>query len=286
MSKARFVLNRIRGSKVEGTSEATRYIARSDLDREREGTDLRKLFSDDRDELSHYEADRWLTAGGARPDKRDIIHYVLSLQEPNDFERLGANDEDRKSSLRETVRRVMRTAEEEMRVERLHWAAGIHLNSDNPHVHIVISRYALDRDTEHLRRFGKLPHRIAPHNEHQPDGTKTYVHGALLDVFAEQIEARQLEHARQIEAEKQRTKDTHSAHERTPTHARTRDGKSFQPALHLPDSLAISHREVERLTPPVPNQHAQTPLEGREQKTETATLQRGKDAHQAHVLSR
>ncbi len=286
MSKARFVLNRIRGSKVEGTSEATRYIARSDLDREREGKDLRKLFSDDRDELSHYEADRWLTAGGARPEKRDIIHYVLSLQEPNDFERLGANDKDRKSSLRETVRRVMRTAEKEMRVERLHWAAGIHLNTDNPHVHIVISRYALDRDTEKLRRFGKLPHRIAPHNERQPNGTKSFVHGALLDVFTEQIETRQLEHARQIEAEMQRTKDAYDARERTQTQERTRDEEAFQPARHLPGTPVMARGEVERLIAPVTNERSPTPLEGREQKPETTTLQRGKDTHQAHVLSR
>ena len=286
MSKARFVLNRIHGSKVEGTSEATRYIARSRLDREREGKDLRKLFSDDRDELSHYEADRWLTAGGARPEKRDIIHYVLSLQEPNDFERLGANDKDRKSSLRETVRRVMRTAEKEMRVERLHWAAGIHLNTDNPHVHIVISRYALDRDTEKLRRFGKLPHRIAPHNERQPDGTKSYVHGTLLDVFAEQIEARQLEHSRQIEAEKERTKDAYDAHERTQTHERTRDEDALQPAHPLPVSPAFSRGDVERLTAPVFNQRSPTPLEERDQQTETATLQRSKEVHHTHVLSR
>jgi hypothetical protein len=286
MSKARFVLNRIRGSKVEGTSEATRYIARSRLDREREGTDLRKLFSDDRDELSHYEADRWLTAGGARPDKKDIIHYVLSLQEPDDYERIGASDKERNELLREGVRRVMRTAEKEMRVERLHWAAGIHLNTDNPHVHIVISRYALDRDTETLRRFGKLPHRIAPHNERQPDGTKSFVHGALLDVFAEQIEARQLEHARQIETEKQRTKEAHAAHERTQPHERTRDEEAFQPARCLPGSPVIARGEVERLTALVPNQRSQTPLEEREQKTETATLQPGKEVHQSHVLSR
>jgi len=280
MSKARFVLNRIRGSKVEGTSEATRYIARSRLDHEREGKDLRKLFSADCDELSHYEADRWLTAGGARPDKKDIIHYVLSLQEPGDYERLGASDKERNERLREAVRRVMRTAEKEMRVERLHWAAGIHLNTDNPHVHIVISRYALDRDTEKLRRFGKLPHRIAPHNERQPDGAKSFVHGALLDVFAGQIEAHQLQHARQIEAEKQRTKDAHAAHERT------RGESAFQPARHLPGSPVISRGEVERLTVPVSNQRAPMPLEGREQKSEAATLQHGKDAHQTHVLSR
>ncbi|MCA1623887.1 MAG: relaxase MobL [Acidobacteria bacterium] len=280
------MLNRIRGSKVEGTSEATRYIARSDLDREREGKDLRKLFSDDRDELSHYEADRWLTAGGARPEKRDIIHYVLSLQEPNDFERLGANDKDRKSSLRETVRRVMRTAEKEMRVERLHWAAGIHLNTDNPHVHIVISRCALDRDTEKLRRFGKLPHRIAPHNERQPDGTKSFVHGALLDVFAGQIETRQLEHARQIEAEKERTKDAHAAHERTQTHERTPDEDALQPPRHLPGAAVIARGEVERLTAPVTGQRSQEPLEEREQMAEMATLQRGKEVYQTHVLSR
>jgi len=279
-------LNRIRGSKVEGTSEATRYIARSDLDRGREGTTLRKLFSGDRDELSHYEADRWLTAGGARPDKKDIIHYVLSLQEPGDYERLGASDKERNERLREAVRGGMRTAEKEMRVERLHWVAGIHLNTDNPHVHIVISRYALDRDTEKLRRFGKLPHRIAPHNERQPDGAKSFVHGALLDVFAGQIEARQLEHARQIEAEKERTKDAHAAREQTQTHERTRDESAFQPARHLLGSPVTSRSEVELLTVPVSNQRTQTPLEGREQKAETATLQREKDAHQTHVLSR
>ena len=286
MSRARFVLNRIRGSKVEGTSEATRYIARSNLDRVREGTTLRKLFSGDRNELSHYEADRWLTAGGARPDKKDIIHYVLSLQEPGDYERLGASDKERNERLREAVRGVMRTAEKEMRVERLHWAAGIHLNTDNPHVHIVISRYALDRDTEKLRRFGKLPHRIAPHNERQPDGAKSFVHGALLDVFSEQIEARQLEHARQFEAEKQRTREAHVAHERTQTRERTRDESAFQPARHLPYASAFSRGEVERLTAPVTNQRSPAPLEEREQKTEAATLQRGKDAHQTHVLSR
>lgn len=286
MSKARFVLNRIRGSKVEGTSEATRYIARSDLDREREGKDLRKLFSDDRDELSHYEADRWLTAGGARPEKRDIIHYVLSLQEPDDFERLGASDKERNERLREGVRALLRTAEKEMQVVRLHWAAGIHLNTDNPHVHIVISRYALNRDTEKLRRFGKLPHRIAPHNERQPDGTKSFVHGALLDVFAEQIEARQLEHERQIEVEKQHTKEAHAAHERTQTHERTRDEEAFQPAHSLSGSPVTARGEVERLTALVPNQRSPVLLEGREQKAETATLQRGKEVHQAHVLSR
>jgi len=279
-------LNRIRGSKVEGTSEATRYIARSDLDREREGKNLRKLFSGERDELSHYEADRWLTAGGARPDKKDIIHYVLSLQEPGDYERLGANDKERNERLREAVRGVMRTAEKEMRVERLQWAAGIHLNTDNPHVHIVISRYALDRDTEKLRRFGKLPHRIAPHNERQPDGAKSFVHGALLDVFSEQIEAHQLQHARQIEAEKQRTKDAHAAREQTQTHERMRDEFAFQPAHPLPGSPVISRGEVERLTTLATNQRSPVPLEGREQKTEAATLQRGKDAHQTHVLSR
>lgn len=286
MSKERFILNRIHGSKVEGTSEATRYIARSDLDRVREGMTLRKLFSGDRDELSHYEADRWLTAGGARPDKKDIIHYVLSLQEQGDYERLGARDKERNERLREAVRGVMRTAEKEMRVERLHWAAGIHLNTDNPHVHIVISRYALDRDTEKLRRFGKLPHRIAPHNELQPDGTKSFVHGALLDVFAEQIEAHQLQYARQIEAEKQRTKDAHAARDQTQTRERTRDEDAFQPARHLPGSPEISRGEVERLTMSATNQRAPMPLEGREQKTEAATLQRGKDAHQTYVLSR
>ena len=286
MSKARFVLNRIRGSKVEGTSEATRYIARSDLDREREGKDLRKLFSDDRDELTHYEADRWLSASGARPDKIDIIHYVLSLQEPGDYERLGASDKERNERLREAVRRTMRIAEKEMQVVRLHWAAGIHLNSDNPHVHIVVSRYALDSKTDKLRRFGKLPQRIAPHNERQPDGSQTFVRGALLDAFTEQIDARQLELARQIEAERQRAQDAHLVHEQAQTKERTRDEEATQPARHLHILPSDARREVERLPAPLANQAAQPERDGQERTQQTATPQRTQDAHQAHVLSR
>ncbi len=286
MSKARFVLNRIRGSKVEGTSEATRYIARSDLDREREGKDLRKLFSDDRDELTHYEADRWLSAGGARPDKKDIIHYVLSLQEPSDYERLGASDKERNERLREAVRRTMRTAEKEMRVVRLHWAAGIHLNSDNPHVHIVISRYALDSKTDSLRRFGKLPQRIAPHNERQSDGSLTFIRGALLDVFTEQIDARQLELARQIEAERQRAQDAHLVHEQAQTKERTRDQEATQPARHLHVLPSETRREAERSSTPIANQAAQPERDGQGRTQQTATPQRTQDAHQAHVLSR
>ncbi len=286
MSKARFVLNRIRGSKVEGTSEATRYIARSDLDRVREGKDLRKLFSDDRDELTHHEADRWLSAGGARPDKKDIIHYVLSLQEPSDYERLGASDKERNEHLREAVRRTMRIAEKEMRVVRLHWAAGIHLNSDNPHVHIVVSRYALDSKTDNLRRFGKLPHRIAPHNERQPDGSQTFVRGVLLDAFTEQMDARQLELARQIEAERQRTQDAHTFREQAQTKERTRDEEAIQPARHLHILPSDTRREAERLPAPIANQAAQPARDGQELTQQTATPQRTQDAHQAHVLSR
>lgn len=287
MSKARFVLNRIRGSKVDGTSEATRYIARSDLDREREGKDLRKLFSDEHDELTHYEADRWLTAGGARPDKKDIIHYVLSLQEPSDYERLGANDKERKCSLRESVRRTMRIAEKEMRVVRLHWVAGIHLNSDNPHVHIVISRYALDSKTDELRRFGKLPHKIAAHNERLSDGAKTFVRGALLDAFTEQIDARQIERARQIEAEKARTRDVHIIHEQTQTLERTRAEDVAQPARYhhiLPEE---PRREVEHSPAHTAEKSAQPKRENQERAMQPTTPQRTpEESQKAHVLSR
>lgn len=196
MSKARFILRKIRGSKSDGASEATRYIARSKLHTEREGVGLRTLFSDSHDALTHWQADRLLSGGSHRLAKDDILHYVLSTQNAREFERLGASDDERKESLREAVRAAMRKAEKELKVLRLHWAAGIHLNTDNPHAHIIISRHAIGRETENLRRIGKLPLSLVPHNEKQQDGSKTFVQGKLLDAFTEAIDARQREFER------------------------------------------------------------------------------------------
>jgi hypothetical protein len=206
VSKARFILRKIRGSKSLGASEATRYIARSKLHAEREGNSLRLLFSDSHDALSHWQADRLLSGGSHRLAKDDILHYVLSVQDAGDFKRLGASDDERKDFLREAVRAALREAEKELKVLRLHWTAGIHLNTDNPHAHIVISRHAIDSETENLRRIGKLPLPLVPHNEKQQDGSKTFLQGKILGVFTKEIDARQREiellHAKELAAAK------------------------------------------------------------------------------------
>lgn len=247
MSKARFLLHRIGGSNVSGKSEATRYIARNDLDHEREGRTPRPLFSDHEDALTHWEADRWLSVKKDGPAKEDIMHYVLSFQLPEDHERLGETDKERNTEVREAVRTAMRRAETEMRVVRLHWVAGIHLNEDNPHVHIIISKAAVDRDTEKLRRIGKLPRQITPHNDRLPDGEREFIQGAMLTTFAAHVDARQREHERHLERALSLKKERHEQSGRDAPAALSQTNDPVWRTRFLLGQSMIARGEMERL---------------------------------------
>src|SRR6185295_16365691 len=83
-----------------GASRATRYIAERDKDPSREGPGARPLFSGDREDLSYRKADRILDPLGGRPEKDDLIHLSLSLEE-EDFDKLGSNEKEKQTRLRE-----------------------------------------------------------------------------------------------------------------------------------------------------------------------------------------
>ena len=126
----------------QGASHVARYVAESKLDPGREGG-RRPLFSSRENDLAggddqtYRAANRHLTAGRGAPRKRDLIHFSVSFRE-EDFERLGANDDERKGRLREVTREAMAEIAADLDVGAWRWIAGVHLNTPNPHVHIVI----------------------------------------------------------------------------------------------------------------------------------------------------
>src|SRR5262245_29449389 len=127
------------GEGGKGISQATRYISRRKRDEAREGVEPRKLFSGRDDSLSFHQANRVL-GNGSDPRTDDILHLVISFGKEDDFSQLGVDEESRNQLLRETSRSTMRKVADDLRTDNLHWVAGIHRNTDNPHIHLLIHR--------------------------------------------------------------------------------------------------------------------------------------------------
>lgn len=189
-----------------GASRATRYIAERDKDPQREGPGSRRLFSEDREGLSYRKADRILAPEDGHPEKNDLIHFSVSFLE-EDFEKLGFDEKERQTRLREVIREGMRGLAAELNVERPTWVAGIHRNSDHPHAHVVMSKDAIERGTEREKRLGRFRKSLLAHREVQ-DGKEVVVRGAIADRFQEGLERQQVlaqtrtmtqqEHAQQV----------------------------------------------------------------------------------------
>lgn len=178
------------GNSSPGASGVTRYIAESKRDPEKEQLndgEARPLFSDFDDNLNYHQADQILgEAVGSQAQRDEVIHLVISL-EPEQFEGLGDDLPERKDALREIIRETAKEIHNEVGTEALHWIAGIHLNTDNPHVHIAISREALDRESRLPKRIDHLPRILLPHNERTAE-EKEFKPGLIADTVAYHLE--------------------------------------------------------------------------------------------------
>lgn len=194
MSKSRFVLKpaKVSGS---GASDLTRYVAKKDLDRRREGERARPLFDEARDDLTFWEARKHLSIMGGSLPREDVMHYVLSFERPADYEKLGSTDVQRAKEIRAYLRSALAKAAKEMGVESWRWTAGIHLNRPHPHVHILINKTVVDRRTGELRRVEKLPQPTVAHNKVRDDKTREFDYGTIINSFAADVDARLRERA-------------------------------------------------------------------------------------------
>ena len=171
-------------STASGASGVTRYISESKRDQEKEQLkdgEARPLFSSHFDHLDYHQANRIIgQASGDKAQADEVIHLVISL-EPEQFEALGDTTDERKDAFKEIIRETAKAVEQQVGAEKLNWVSGIHLNTDNPHVHIAISRYVLDSESGEVKRLNHLPRGLLPHHETDAGGKNVLLPGLIAD---------------------------------------------------------------------------------------------------------
>jgi hypothetical protein len=175
-----------------GASAATRYVATREPDEKIEGKGPRPLFSRDGDGLSYWKADRVLAAGG-RPRGDDVLHLVVSFTE-EDYDRLGEDEEARQAGLRSVTREAVGAMGRELKADDLRWVAGIHRNTAHPHLHLLIRRDYLHRETGRGRRLGTFPKELRVSWGRTPEGERVINPGGLSRAFETHLD-RQIERA-------------------------------------------------------------------------------------------
>lgn len=189
-------------------SQATRYIAYRDRDEEREGKEPRQLFSAREDALSFWKAERALTEGRT-PVKKELLHLAVSFR-AEDFEAPGKDETARQKSLREVVREAIPSLEASLNARPLRWVAGIHRNTDNPHIHLLIHREYTDRDKSEIRTVEHLPKDALPSRVLDEAEREQVLPGSLSLAFAAALD-RQQEKARAVEKAPSETRPLDSA---------------------------------------------------------------------------
>ena len=185
----RVVFHVISSGASGGTSRATRYIAERDKDPTREGPGDRPLFSADHEDLTYRKADRILDRFDGQPQKEDLAHLSVSFLE-EDFAHLGSNEKERQERLRAVIREGMKGMADELKVEGLIWVAGIHRNTDNPHVHVVLRDQAVSERGVVERQFGLLRTSLMPHKR-MIDGREMLVPGRIGERFIAALDKQQ-----------------------------------------------------------------------------------------------
>lgn len=177
---------------VQPQSQSTRglvhYIAHSKVDPSRESHGSRALFNDRSDLVNVEQANFSLKLGVSthRPKNEDLFHLVISFR-PGDFKKLGADEKERCKSLREIGRESMRDLEKTVGAESLDWIGAIHRNTDNPHVHIAISKRFLSLEKGKHELLKRIPNAVLPHYE--MDGPiRVFVPGVLMDTATKKMD--------------------------------------------------------------------------------------------------
>lgn len=163
------------------------YLSHSKLDIGRESEKGRELFNSFTNDLSVESANNSLKIGIAktRPSNDELHHLVLSFK-PEDYRALGREEKARRRAVKEVVRSAMKGLESALSAERLYWAAAVHLNTENPHIHIALQKQYFTKEIER-RVLAKIPREALPHYE-TLDGEKVLTQGLLIEGATEKME--------------------------------------------------------------------------------------------------
>lgn len=232
-----------------GASRVTRYIAERDRDPVREGSSSRRLFSDDQGDLSYHRADRILDPDNGHPEKDDLIHFSVMIEE-EEFDNLGTVEKEKQARFREAVREAMKGVAVDLNAEELTWVAGIHRNSENPHAHIVMSKDAVERGTGRPKRIARIPKSLLPHRETE-NGQERLVNGPIGERLLAALEKQQALYLKSKEKQPELTpaekwerlaqKHQKGKEERTPSARTSIDGRQISSSWN-PDAPIAEDR--------------------------------------------
>ncbi|MGH9839049.1 MAG: hypothetical protein ACREEM_09715 [Blastocatellia bacterium] len=170
-----------------GPSSAARYISFRDRDEQREGTEPRKLFSASKERLSASQANR-LLGNGEEPKAKDVLHLVISLEKEEDFNRLGTEEASRQAGIRKTSRNAMKDVTDHFNADKLRWVAGIHRNTGNLHLHLLIHRDYVDRQTRRVKQLTAFQRDLRISWSSGPNGERITNPGVLSLAFEKHLE--------------------------------------------------------------------------------------------------
>ena len=173
-------------AKRESSRGLIHYIAHSKVDPARE-PQAREIFNAYADAVPVEKANEFLKnrIGAKKPANDELHHLVISLK-LEDYDRLGADEAERAQSLKRITRHAMRALEKSIGADKLTWAAGIHRNTDHPHVHVAVSKRFFDKNFE-KKTLLKIPGECLPGYEKNGSG-KTFAPGVLIATATEKLD--------------------------------------------------------------------------------------------------
>ncbi len=165
------------------------YIAHSKTDPTQGEPQTREIFSDYSNRTSVKKANEFLKNGisNKRVSNTELHHLVISFK-AEDFNLLGENEKERQNSLKQITSYALERMKETVGAERLNWAAGIHRNTNNPHVHVAVQKTFFDKNEE-KKILTKIPRELLPHYEKSgEEGEKVFVSGLMIDAANQKLE--------------------------------------------------------------------------------------------------
>lgn len=141
------------------------YIANSKIDPSKERPNGRELFNDFSSNLSLESANNSLKVAlsKTRVSNDQLHHFVISFRE-SDYKQLARSEKERQTKLKSITRASVDGLREYLGAEKLSWVAALHLNTDNPHVHIALQKEYISKSFENCH-LTQIPKDSMPHYE-------------------------------------------------------------------------------------------------------------------------
>lgn len=219
------------------------YIAHSKLDAAREVSG-REIFNEKADEITAQKANEFLKKDitPKRVSNQELHHLVISLR-AEDFEMLGEAEQERQDSLKEITRQTMKRLENELGADGLNWAAGVHRNTENPHVHIAIQKEYFDKNLE-KKVLSKIPVSVLPHYEKNEAGEKVLVRGSLIETATDKLD--EILQTKQKSPITQKEKSQIRIHQNRHAHQEQKNNEKIIKIQKTFDSMSKTEMEKER----------------------------------------